>query len=47
MQAIVLGVSGAGDEPPQSTSRAASATGQSLSAKHEQGVRGGGRCGLS
>lgn len=42
MQAIVLGVSGAGDNPPPpSTSRAASAAGQSLSAKREQGVPGG------
>lgn len=43
MQAIVLRVSGAGDAPRSaaSASRAASAAGQSLSAKREQGVPGG------
>lgn len=41
MQAIVLRVSGAGDTPPPSASRAASAAGQSLSAPREQGVPGG------
>lgn len=42
MQAIVLGgLRGGRRTPPPSTSRAASAAGQSLSAKREQGVPGG------
>lgn len=41
MRAIVLGGLRGGRQPPPSTSRAASAAGQSLSAKREQGVPGG------